>query len=737
MALPTSNNNVTVRKLSSTLNSYNTKVNTKLGGKADKVSNATSGHLASLDGNGNIDDSGKAASDFVEKSAGVTNVGYDTTNKKITKTINGTTTDVVSASTLKTDMALNNVTNDAQVKRSEMGVANGVATLDSNGKIPSAQIPGSYDDVKEGYLYNGSFYYDAEHTQEITPASDMVYVDKSTNKTYRWSGTQYVVIGSDLALGETSSTAYRGDRGKVAYDFSQDPYTSNPAMNGTASSGSSTKWAKGDHVHPSDTSREAVANKKTSWSSTVSDTNYPSEKLVKDSLDNKVDKVSGKGLSTNDYTTADKDKLAGISTGANKVQSSSTNGNIKIDGTETTVYTHPTTTAASAAAVKVGKDANGHVVLGSALAKGDVGLGNVDNTSDSTKKTNFTGSVASGNTGFPTGGAVFDAIAANGKGVAIFNVDPNASTGNPTWSDISAALDAGKLPIAKITVSGSGASYFNYYVFVGKSNNDGVARFTSVHGLSIGTLELKTSTGVWTGSVEKAENNDNKVSSWSGTPTDTNYPSEKLVYDSLSANGKGVAFFDVTIGGSGNPTYADIAAAYNAGKLVVVNKFCVLEYADDSEYRFFGALTTTTMGEKHPTVQNYTVSSDGTWTSDIVIAASDSHTHDFFGAFCYCSSTTNSSAAFSASNSDYKLVKNGIVSVKFSAAVPASATLNINSKGAKSIYYGTSAIAAGVIQQGDTATFIYDGSHYVLLAVDRSITEMTDTEVTDLVNALT
>ena len=42
-------------------------------------------------------------------------------------------------------------------------------------------------------------------------------------------------------------------------------------------------------------------------------------------------------------------------------------------------YTHPTTTAASAAAVKVGKDASGHVVLGSALAKGDVGLGNVTN----------------------------------------------------------------------------------------------------------------------------------------------------------------------------------------------------------------------------------------------------------------------------------------------------------------------------------------------------------------------
>lgn len=55
----------------------------------------------------------------------------------------------------------------------------------------------------------------------------------------------------------------------------------------------------------------------TSWSSTVSDNNIPSEKLVKNSLDNKVDKVNGKGLSTNDYTTAEKNKLSGIADNAN------------------------------------------------------------------------------------------------------------------------------------------------------------------------------------------------------------------------------------------------------------------------------------------------------------------------------------------------------------------------------------------------------------------------------------
>ena len=62
---------------------------------------------------------------------------------------------------------------------------------------------------------------------------------------------------------------------------------------------------------------------------------------IEESLDNKVDKVSGKQLSTNDYTTTEKNKLSGIATGATKVEKSNTNGNIKINGTETTVYTKP------------------------------------------------------------------------------------------------------------------------------------------------------------------------------------------------------------------------------------------------------------------------------------------------------------------------------------------------------------------------------------------------------------
>ena len=63
---------------------------------------------------------------------------------------------------------------------------------------------------------------------------------------------------------------------------------------------------------------EVASNKVTTWSATTTNTNYPSEKLVKDSLDGKVDKISGKSLSTEDYTSEEKTKLSGIETGANK-----------------------------------------------------------------------------------------------------------------------------------------------------------------------------------------------------------------------------------------------------------------------------------------------------------------------------------------------------------------------------------------------------------------------------------
>ena len=108
---------------------------------------------------------------------------------------------------------------DASLK----GANNGVAELDDNGKVPESQLPSYVDDVVEGYLNEGVFYEEEGHTTQITAESGKIYVDLTggANKTYRWSGTTYVEISPSIALGETASTAFRGDHGKVAYDHSQ------------------------------------------------------------------------------------------------------------------------------------------------------------------------------------------------------------------------------------------------------------------------------------------------------------------------------------------------------------------------------------------------------------------------------------------------------------------------------------------------------------------------------------
>ncbi len=117
----------------------------------------------------------------------------------------------------KSTVGLSNVTNDAQVKRSEMGQANGVATLDNTGKVPAAQLPSYVDDVIEGYYSGGKFYTSKDssgnYSGVINGETGKIYVNLNDSKTYRWSGSAYAVISETLALGETSSTAYPGNKG--------------------------------------------------------------------------------------------------------------------------------------------------------------------------------------------------------------------------------------------------------------------------------------------------------------------------------------------------------------------------------------------------------------------------------------------------------------------------------------------------------------------------------------------
>lgn len=96
------------------------------------------------------------------------------------------------------------------------GVANGVASLDGDGKVPAAQLPSYVDDVVDSYIVSGATALSAgwlsatSGGSALTPETGKIYVALTTgeylNKTYRWSGSTYVEISSSPAQA-TESTA--------------------------------------------------------------------------------------------------------------------------------------------------------------------------------------------------------------------------------------------------------------------------------------------------------------------------------------------------------------------------------------------------------------------------------------------------------------------------------------------------------------------------------------------------
>lgn len=115
-----------------------------------------------------------------------------------------------------------------------------------SGTIPNDMLPSYVDDVLE-YASKSAF--------PATGEDGKIYVDESTNKTYRWGGSSYVEISASLALGETENTAYRGDRGKQAYDHisrSDNPHGVTYQQVGAAAA---------DHTHtPSDIGAAAATH---------------------------------------------------------------------------------------------------------------------------------------------------------------------------------------------------------------------------------------------------------------------------------------------------------------------------------------------------------------------------------------------------------------------------------------------------------------------------------------------
>lgn len=203
------------------------------------------------------------------------------------------------------------------------GAPNGLASLNESGIIPSAQLPSYVDDVIE---------VDTFSNLPGTGESGKIYIVQDTNLTYRWSGTGYVEISKSLALGETSSTAYAGDKGKATTD----------KVN---------RMSDKVTVGPNNT-ESAVDNVKLWYVTHKTSTGEDSQ----DSHTISAATTTQAGI----MTAADKTKLNGL-----KDQAGIT---ADIDAVQTNLETH------------INNKTNPHEVT-----KDQVGLGNVDNTSDANK----------------------------------------------------------------------------------------------------------------------------------------------------------------------------------------------------------------------------------------------------------------------------------------------------------------------------------------------------------------
>jgi hypothetical protein len=153
------------------------------------------------------------------------------------------------------------------------GAVNGLAELDGSGKVPSGQLPSYVDDVVEVANFA---------SLPGTGESGKIYITLDNNLTFRWSGSAYVEISASLALGELSTTAYRGDRGATAYTHSQ--LTSGNPHN----------------VTKSDVGLSNVVNSDTTTTANITDSS--NKRFVTDSEKTKLSNTSG--TNTGNETTS-------------------------------------------------------------------------------------------------------------------------------------------------------------------------------------------------------------------------------------------------------------------------------------------------------------------------------------------------------------------------------------------------------------------------------------------------
>lgn len=237
------------------------------------------------------------------------------------------------------------------------GKANGLASLDDSGKVPSTQLPSYVDDVLE---------FDQLDQLPKPGESGKIYVVTSTNLQYRWSGTDYVEISKSLALGETSSTAYPGDKGKTTTDIvnSLSDNLVNDVLVSQSDKNSISLTIKSITKNPIKKNKELLL---VDGEPILLTDNTPI--LLADNVDDGLyDQANDKLITINQASSF----TAGVMSASDKTKLDGLKAQAEIDTSINNVQNNLTT--------HISNKSNPHSVT-----KVQVGLGNVDNTSDANK----------------------------------------------------------------------------------------------------------------------------------------------------------------------------------------------------------------------------------------------------------------------------------------------------------------------------------------------------------------
>lgn len=311
------------------------------------------------------------------------------------------------------------------------------------------------------------------------------------------------------------------------------------------------------------------------------------------------------------------------------------------------------------------------------------------------------------------------AIGESGGQIVIYGTkETDGKVGKSTSSQLVVVVDgshkySSSNPLATVgTVTAAQQAATNAGAVTIEAGSETAANFISYTvkqgGVTVGTINMPKHLIVKSGAVV--------TGTWNGTAftPDTTQPGSgtgkalKLVLNDGPDNDTGDDTLYINV--------ADLVDVYTAGIGIAVTKANQIKVKLKSEtaYTQRSETPTNTAGRQ------YALGVDADGNLSVNVPWHDTtYTNAALGQGYGTCATAEATVAKAVTLSDYALVTGGVVAVKFTYAVPANATMNVNSKGAKDVYHKGAAILGGVILAGDTAVFMYDGTQYHLLATDR------------------